>query len=160
MKIIHITDTHYGKVGEAIYKREPSYGLQEAIKSVNELHSDAEFCVITGDLVHFGQEGAYAYLKEDLSKLDIPYFLVVGNHDEREAFKRHFPQFLGDENGFVQYAFEAKNGAVFLVLDSIEAGTHAGFFCEKRQLWLKKQLEIYKDKEVYIHSRERLIGVP
>lgn len=150
MKIIHITDTHYGKKNEAIYKKEPAYAMKEAIKSINTYHSDAEFCIITGDLVHFGNEKAYEYLNEDLKKLKIPYHLVVGNHDERKAAQKYFSCLKEDENGFVQQVLECKNGAIFLLLDSIKVGTHAGFYCKKRQEWLKKQLEIYKDKEIFI----------
>lgn len=149
MKIIHITDTHYGKKKEAIYHKEPSYAMKEAIKSINKYHLDAEFCVITGDLVHFGNEDAYEYLKEDLKLLKIPSHLVVGNHDDREAILKRL-HVKEDENGFIQQAIKCKNGSIFLLLDSIQKGTHAGFYCKKRQEWLKNELEKHKDKDVFI----------
>lgn len=150
MKIIHITDTHYGKQNEAIYKKEPSYAMQEAIKSINKFHKDAEFCIITGDLVHFGRNEAYEYLEKDLQKLEIPYHLIIGNHDDRENALKYFTSLKKDKFGFIQQSFECKNGDVFLMLDSVKVGTHAGFYCKQRQAWLKEQLEIYKDKKVYI----------
>lgn len=149
MKIIHITDTHYGQKSEAIYGKEPAFALQEAIKSINTLHKDAEFCIITGDLVHNGHEKAYEYLHEDLSKLQIPYYLIVGNHDDRENVVKYFTDLKKDEHGFIQYSFTCKD-RVFIMLDSIKKGAYGGFFCPLRQEWLQKQITLYQDKDIYL----------
>ncbi|GAL24549.1 hypothetical protein JCM19239_2003 [Vibrio variabilis] len=50
MKIIHLTDTHLGYVGQKIYQRSPILALEKAVESINLEHSDAEMLIITGDL--------------------------------------------------------------------------------------------------------------
>lgn len=153
MKIIQLTDIHYGAKGEAIYGREPSFALRLAIESINEEHSDAEFAILTGDLTHKGSVEAYRYLKEDLDRLKMPYYLILGNHDDRLNAKKVFGM-QSDCNGFMQYAFMCKNNSVFLMLDTLQGFdtpyTHAGFYCQKRLEWLQEKLAEYRHKSLYI----------
>ncbi|TLD97188.1 phosphodiesterase [Helicobacter jaachi] len=157
MKLIHITDTHYGKPKEAIYSREPAANMRKIIAEVNALHADAKLCFITGDLAHYGDLEAYRYLKHDLDTLEIPYYLILGNHDRRGAFREiftHAPYTIDPlANGFMQYAFEIdteSNKSVFLMLDTLNEGSDSGVYCEIRQAWLKEQLHKYHAHNVYI----------
>lgn len=145
-----MSDIHYGEKNEAIYFKEPSLAMKEAIKSINKLHSDADFLLLTGDLTHSGKLKAYEYLMDDLKKLKIPVYFTIGNHDNRENALKILDGLKADENGFVQQAISLKNNSVLLILDSKKDGTHAGEYCHKRQIWLEKQLEIYKDKNIFI----------
>ncbi len=153
MKIIQITDTHYGYKGELIYGREPAFFMQLAIQSINREHKDAKFCILTGDVTNKGTIESYEYLKSDLDKLCMPYYVLLGNHDERKNALKILPHLESDSNGFVQYAIKCDN-AIFLMLDTLQAEgevkTHGGFFCKKRQEWLINQLQIYHDKEIYV----------
>mgnify|MGYP003785674831 CR=1 FL=1 len=162
-----MTDIHYGERGEAIHYREPALIMKEAIKSINELHDDADFLLLTGDLAHEGKLGAYEYLMSDLSKLKIPVLFTIGNHDNRKNALAILKGAKADENGFIQQAVELKDNSVLLILDSKKEGTHAGEYCKKRQAWLREQLEYYKNKKVFIsihhapfntglHSMDRL----
>lgn len=161
MKFIHITDTHYGFDGQAIYGRSPRFAMQTAIADINHNHSDADCVIITGDLTHYGEDAAYECFKEDLNELTVPYHLVIGNHDVREKLLKYFPETPTDNNGFIQQVIE-KPAGVFILLDTIQAGTHEGFFCEKRQHWLKSQLDKYTDKNVYLftHHAPFKVGMP
>lgn len=161
MKFIHITDTHYGHADQAILGRSPRFAMQTAIQDINEKHADADFVIITGDLTHYGEDAAYACFKDDLSELKLPCHLMIGNHDVRETALKHFPNMPTDDNGFVQQVITTPTGA-FILLDTVQAGTHEGFFCQKRQDWLKKQLQTHKDKPVYLftHHAPFKIGMP
>ncbi len=153
MKIIQLTDIHYGNKKEAIYGREPSFTLSMAIESINTKHNDADFCIITGDITHHGSLEAYRYLKSDLDNLKMPYYVLLGNHDERAHALKVFSHLKSDENGFVQYSF-VYGHIVFLMLDTLqghdENKKHAGFYCKKRLDWLRNKLETYKNHDVYI----------
>ena len=59
MKIIQITDTHLMPRGTTLHKLNPCERLDACIENIIELHSDAEFCVITGDLTDRGDIQAY-----------------------------------------------------------------------------------------------------
>ncbi|GAL20615.1 3',5'-cyclic-nucleotide phosphodiesterase [Vibrio maritimus] len=139
MKIIHLTDTHLGYIGQKIYQRSPVIALEKAVESINQEHSDAEMLIITGDLAHAGHPEAYETLEKTLSELTIPYHLVIGNHDDRAVLSEIFPTFELDENGFGQKVIETQKG-VFILLDTMIEGTHAGVYCEQRLDWLENEI--------------------
>ena len=92
MKFVHITDTHLVPPGESLCGLEPSARLAKAIETVNRSDGDAAFAVITGDLSYHGMEPAYRTLRHILGDLAMPHHLLIGNHDDRESFKRIFPE--------------------------------------------------------------------
>lgn len=150
MKIIHLTDTHITKAGVALYGVESINPLRQAIADINQHHSDADFCLITGDLTHYGDDEAFEHLKTGLADLQIPLHLMIGNHDHRERAKVHFPEhFKTDENGFLQQVIDTPKGK-FILTDTVRQGEHIGEYCTKRQAWLAQQLDAYADDTVYI----------
>ena len=161
MKIIHLTDTHLGYTGQEIYQRSPIPALEKAIKSINQEHSDAEMLVITGDLAHAGHPEAYQNLKSILEQLTIPYHLVIGNHDDRPTISELFHDFKLDENGFAQKVITTEKG-LFILLDTVIEGTHAGYYCETRFAWLEEQLAKANNTPVYVfmHHAPFDTGIP
>ncbi|MGR5502580.1 phosphodiesterase [Vibrio sp. DNB22_10_4] len=161
MKIIHLTDTHFGYTGQKIYQRSPQPALTKAVESINREHSDAEMVVITGDLAHAGHPEAYTNLQSTLSKLVIPYHLVIGNHDHRPTLAETFSNFEFDENGFAQKVIQTERG-VFILLDTVKEGTHAGTYCEQRFQWLKQQIDSANGQPVYLfmHHAPFDTGIP
>ena len=149
MKLIHITDTHFTIPGRKLYNLNPRARLDACISDINRHHSDADLCVITGDLTHWGEHEAYQNLKACLAELTVPLQLVVGNHDDRQALLRVFPETQVDEFGFIQSTLKTAVG-LFIFLDTIEPGTHRGRFCERRQAWLKTQLDEAGDQAIYL----------
>jgi len=55
-----------------------------------EAFSEAECCVLAGDLADSGEEEAYVWLKRKLNALPFPTVPMLGNHDDRDAFRRVF----------------------------------------------------------------------
>ena len=76
--------------------------------------------VITGDLTHWGQLGAYHALHASLAELKPAHTLILGNHDNRELFRSVFKDALTDENGFVQGVQDTEVGH-FLFLNGTRA---------------------------------------
>jgi 3',5'-cyclic AMP phosphodiesterase CpdA len=160
LKFIHLTDTHLVHPGRALYGTDPMWRLQQAVASIQAEHSDAAFVIVTGDLTHRGEAEAYAALREVLSPLPMRVHLLLGNHDDRGRFLNAFAADTHvDENGFVQYAFEA-GGLRHVALDSHEPGVAWGVFCERRARWLAQQLE-GDDLPVhlYIHHPPFAVGI-
>ena len=149
MKLIHLTDTHLVAPGELLYEIDPLARLEACIADINEKHADAELCVITGDLADDGEPAAYEALRGALDRLTVPTRLVLGNHDIRENFLAAFPETPVDDQGYVQDAFDTGAGR-FLILDTNQPGTHAGFYCEARQAWLADQLEAAGEAPLFI----------
>lgn len=147
MKFIHLTDTHLTLPGNTLYDLNPLTRLQAAVESINSEHADADFCVITGDLTHTAQPEAYAALRETLAQCKVPVHVLMGNHDARETVLEYFPTLPCDSNGFIQYTIDTDAG-VFVLMDTVEAGTHAGRYCAARREWLASVLE-------HAHSQSR-----
>lgn len=139
-KFIHLTDTHLIEPGALLYGSDPQGRLRKAVASILESHADAQFCVITGDLTHWGQAAAYAALRDVLASLPMPVHLLIGNHDDRASFCTHFPATPTDDNGFVQQCLSFGQGSM-LMLDTNEPGVSHGVYCERRRAWLSEVLK-------------------
>jgi len=161
MKLIQFTDTHFIPPGKTLYGRDPSIALERCIADINQQHDDADLCVVTGDLTHWGESEAFEHLKEHLSALKIPWRLLVGNHDVRDEFVKWFPDQVLDENGFVQSTEDYEPGR-FIFLDTNEPGRHEGWYCEARLAWLDAQLKNIGEQDVFLfmHHPPFDIGIP
>ena len=153
MKIIHLSDIHIHS--EPILEHNPIERFSLALDHIKNNHVDADMLIITGDITHQGDVASYKKFDEIFTKANLPNHLspklLIGNHDDREIFKNYFTKTPADKNGFVQYDIEINNKR-FLFLDTIEANSHAGHYCEKRQLWLQEKLDesLEKKQHVYI----------
>ena len=161
MKLIHLTDTHLVPKGRKLFGRDPRVVLDAAIADINAHHADAELLVLTGDLTHWGEAEAFANLAEALSALKLPIRLLIGNHDEREAYRRAFPSEHFDSAGFAQSALDVSVGR-FLFLDTVRDGPYAGVYCEKRRSWLREQLENAEGRDTFLfmHHPPFITGLP
>ncbi|MBT3429932.1 MAG: phosphodiesterase [Proteobacteria bacterium] len=161
MKIIHVTDTHFIPAGQTLYGRDPATALERCIADINRNHPDAERCVITGDLTHWGEPEAFDHLKQHLDQLKVPLRLLVGNHDNRDIFRQRFGDHPCDENGFIQSVEDLPVGR-FIYLDTNKPGHHEGWYCEQRMQWLEEQFAAAKGKDLYLfmHHPPFDIGIP
>ncbi len=151
MKFIHLTDLHLVPPGANLIGGVPSDRFERCLQDIDAWHSDAAFCVISGDLAEFAQVEAYELLKTRLAEFNLPYFLLIGNHDDRQVFQSVFPDHPQDDNGFVQHSHVTDDG-IFLFLDTTKDGTgvHEGQLCAARLNWLKEQLIEAGDTPVYM----------
>ena len=161
MKVIQVSDLHFVPPGTRLFGIDPRERLAAAVQDINAKHADAQACLFTGDLADHGTPEAYGALRKVLSDLHLPYRLLIGNHDDRANFIDAFPEAPLDENGFVQSVVQTSAGDLVL-LDTHQAGTHAGTFCAARQAWLRARLSDAADRPVYIfmHHPPFDIGIP
>ena len=161
MKLIHITDPHLVTPGEPLYGTDPYDRLSACIDDVLAHHSDAALCVITGDLAHRGEPAAYEGLARQLSRLTMPVYPLLGNHDKRAPFHQAFPEAPRDESGFVQAVLRRPEGD-FLFLDTLDEGVNGGKYCDARAAWLLARLEEAGDRPVFLfmHHPPFAIRIP
>lgn len=139
MKIVHLTDIHIARAGERIQGLDPRARLLAALGHIRAHHPDAARIVVTGDLAHWGDPEAYAFIADAVAGMPVPLRLLLGNHDDRRAFFAAFPDAPRDADGRAQWAEDV--GAMrFLYLDTTEPGTHAGRYGPDRQSWLEAAL--------------------
>jgi len=149
--LVQLTDLHIREPGRLAYGRlDTAPYLVQAVDSVLRLRQRPDAVVITGDLTDFGRSAEYAHLAALLAPLTMPVYLLPGNHDERDALRRGFPDhaYLGTQ-GFVQYA--ARVGDLhLLVLDTSEPGASHGRLCDQRLAWLEAELDARRGEPVVI----------
>jgi 3',5'-cyclic AMP phosphodiesterase CpdA len=161
MKIIQITDLHLVPGKRDMHGVNPYERLSACVEDIQRNHADAELCVISGDLAHKGEIGAYEDLSEILSRLSIPYHLMVGNHDHRENLLSVFPKTAVDPNGFIQSIVDLEIGRLIFI-DTAEKGEKFGGFCQQRADWLTGELKSSDGRPVYLflHHPPFEIGIP
>lgn len=140
--IAQISDLHIKAHGKLSYRKVDTLGaLRKAIARLNALQPRPDAVVITGDLVDFGREDEYLTLKQALLALELPYWLMAGNHDDRQMLKKVFSehQYLHQHPEFIQW--QAECGPLrLLALDSTVPEQPQGELCAERLAWLGARL--------------------
>src|SRR5262249_38027885 len=106
MLIAQITDLHVRPPGlPANRVVETNMMTERAIEAVIALRPRPDVVLITGDLTDCGLVEEYEQLKMMLRRLDIPFFLIPGNHDRRDNLRRVLGGCRGvtEDAGFVQF---------------------------------------------------------
>ena len=139
--LAQVTDTHIREPGRLAYRRlNTAPYLAAAVEKLMQLPQKPHAVIMTGDLTDFGRESEYQHLADLLSPLDMPYYLLPGNHDDRDNLRRSFSthSYLG-RDGFIQYSVQI--GELRLIaLDSSQPGESAGRLCASRLAWLDNAL--------------------
>ncbi|PJI91391.1 3',5'-cyclic AMP phosphodiesterase CpdA [Yoonia maricola] len=159
-KIIWMSDPHLQAEG-TIDGLDPRKRLDAAIAFINAHHADADFAVLTGDLVGDDIAGDYAAIAQHLAVSHIPIHPLMGNNDDRAGFRASLALPETAMPGFVQYRLDMAN-ATYLFLDTHKVGSHAGQFCAARQAWLDDALGKSPGKPAYIfmHHPPLALGLP
>jgi len=151
MKIIHLTDTHLVRPGETLFGLDPLQRLRAAVDHINTHQDDAEAVMVTGDLTNWADPEAFASFVSETDRLVMPVYPVIGNHDSRDGLHAALPDLPRDPNGYFQYRLDMPAGR-FLVLDTIQPGTHAGAYDDHRLAWLDRELREAGDANVYVFA--------
>lgn len=160
-KIIHITDPHIAPSGRRVVGFDPVLRLERTIEAVNRDHFDARACVITGDLTDHGEVESYRIFQELVAGFSMPVHLALGNHDNREVFRDHFPSAPKDPGGFVQYCFKV-DGIRCVILDTTDSlHAAAGRLCKFRLDWLAHTLsQSVAPTVIFMHHPPANVDLP
>lgn len=139
LKFVHLSDLHLVSPGQELHGLRPDERLIACVAHIAREQGDAAFCIVSGDLSHGGDAPAYAAVARILSCLPMPVHLMIGNHDDRDAFRQAFPSTPCDRHGFVQQAIDTPAGRLIL-LDTHEPGRAEGRLCQRRMEWLDETM--------------------
>ena len=94
-----ISDTHIGS---------PNGGADEDLRrTVSDINamSGVDFVVLTGDITELGKNTELALAKQILDSLDIPYYIIPGNHDTgwSESGGLSFTQTFGNDKFYFKH---------------------------------------------------------
>jgi Icc protein len=154
MLLAQITDLHIRPPGALAYGRvDTAECLRRCVERLNALTPRPDAVLATGDLTDFGAVEEYRHLASLLEPLEMPLYLMVGNHDDRAALREVFDaRYLHDglaATGFVQYAFDIGELRV-IALDSQEPGRSGGTLCDARLAWLAGQLDTARGRPIIV----------
>lgn len=141
--IAHISDLHLKAGGRLTYGVVDTLGaLRRAVDHINASKQRPDLVVISGDLVDFGRADEYAVLRPELERLLMPFYLVPGNHDDREnllaAFADHVYLPLSAA-GPLDWVVE-EHPVRLIGLDTTIPGEHGGRLDYLQLDWLDTQL--------------------
>lgn len=158
-KLIQLSDLHLTGTDDRLFGARPGENFVRAIDLILRDHADAALCLLTGDLADNGGDSAYGQLAHLAARLPMPVWPMVGNHDNRAALLRHFPD-SADEAGFVQRSIDLP-GCRLLLLDTLDPGRASGMLGVTRLAWLGQQL-LEHDGPVILamHHPPLAVGIP
>ena len=139
MKIIWMSDLHFEPSSQISSGIDPTERIKWVIDEINTLHTDAAYCVISGDLIDSGDAAHYSELKLILDQLNVPLLPLVGNHDNRAALIAMSGAVADADSPFLHYAIDAPN-AQLIFLDTQVDGESYGALCTDRYAWLEEIL--------------------
>ncbi|EPJ85677.1 putative cAMP phosphodiesterase [Pseudomonas sp. CFII64] len=141
--IAQISDLHLKAGQKLTYGIVDTLGaLRRAVDHLNASVPRPDVVVISGDLVDFGRPDEYAVLHPQLNRLHMPFYLVPGNHDDREHLLAEFAdQAYLPINHDKPLDWVVEDYPVRLIgLDTSIPGSHGGQLTESQLLWLDEHL--------------------
>jgi len=148
MLIAQLSDPHFLPKGMLAFgKVDTAAFLERAVAHISGLAPDV--VLITGDLTNDGDVAVYDECAAIVEGLRAPYFVMTGNHDDRELMRARFGGSYLPAEGPLCYAIE--HFAVRVVaLDSLVAGKPWGELGAEQIAWLDARLAEVPDKPTIV----------
>lgn len=159
MRIAVLADPHVAPSGTRVGGIDTAGRLAAALATLRRRAPTAELLAVLGDLVEDKTAASYAALSEGLAALEMPFRLLVGNHDDRALLRAAFPGAADDGGGHVQSVLRHRDGTL-LFLDTVMPGTHGGGYTGDRLDWLRREIAASGDAPllVFMHHPPFPIG--
>ena len=167
MLIAQISDTHIAGRGKKTYGVAPmSQNLSQCVGHINQLKPEVDLVLVTGDISCSGQPEEFNEAAELLNKLDAPYFVIPGNHDDCLNLLSVFRGKactsinLGKDREFINYVIDDFDIRL-IAMDSTIINEPGGEVCEARATWLNERLSEDREKPtiIFMHHPPIKLGV-
>ncbi len=166
---VHFTDTHIMAGGvHPSTQLDTEVCLRQVVDVLQTLEPQPAFAVVGGDLASpdiLDREQtlepedympSYRLLQDILSPLPYPVHMLLGNHDNRQAF--HQVMQTGAENGDAlhHYSFDHQ-GWHFVALDSLLPGKPGGQVDAQQLSWLRDDLKAHQGQPTLAFVQPRVV---
>jgi len=130
---------------------------RNAIERINQLKPD--FTIVNGDLTSWFTEDEFLIAKQMLDKLQMPYYVLRGNHDRVEDQPEDwFKKVFGLKQSY--YSFE-QGGFLFICLDSVRLKDGWEDISQEQWQWLESTLRGNALEPTFIFTHYQIgIGAP
>ena len=162
MLIAQVTDPHIKAEGRLAYRTvDTAANLSRCVRHLLGLKRRPDCVLMTGDLTDFGRADEYRLLRKLMAPLDVPTYVIPGNHDERENFRRAFSDHpYVPREGDIRYVVEDYSLRM-IGLDTTVPGKPGGVLSDERLAWLDAQLRDKPDTPtlLFMHHPPILTGI-
>ena len=132
---IHFGDLHMTKAG-----KQNHLDLAQIVNEVNQAFYDSvSFVFLPGDVADDGSRSAYAVVRGELDRLNVPWCAIIGDHDVHEKSFANFKEAMSEKT---YYAFTGGDTR-FLAMNAFDVPAPPSFTVSKEQLkWAEDDLEV------------------
>jgi len=156
MRILQFTDLHLSSENNSLYDNHFTAAINFIKQRKTELKID--FIVVTGDISHEGQASSYRFFFDEIDKLDLPYSIMAGNHDNNETL-----QSCSSGRNKLRSIESFSNSAWCLYSpDTVVRGEDHGAISDCEILRLTASLAAVKDQKIalFMHHHPLSVGTP
>lgn len=146
LRVVQITDIHLmAESGAKLLGVDTAVTLQKVLDTIAALSPPPEMIIATGDLADDGSVTTYKRLRHLLAGVDIPVYVLAGNHDGIDEMHDS----LLDEN--INFVDTARVGHwTFMFVNTQVAGQSHGFISPDEMSLLKANLELAGEAPVVV----------
>ena len=154
LKLAHITDTHIAAAGTEVNGVDTRDAFLRVLDDISA--NDCDALIHTGDLSYpEGDREIYSWIKEQLDRLDLPYVVVPGNHDDGPLMQEVF-NLMDRPPLAILTGATALKGETLLFMDS-----SSGRLALEKRNWLLREMEMQDDELIlFQHHPPCSGGVP
>ncbi len=149
--ILQISDTHIVAEGALVSGRlntaQPLRRLVERVQGMRAQIGPVDAVLISGDLCEDASPASYAYAQQILAPLDLPLFVIPGNHDAREPMRTAFAHL--PRAGKLNWV-RLIGGMVMIGLDTLVEGQSGGTLDAETLAFLTDALRTAGDAPVLL----------
>lgn len=147
-RTVEVSPSKDEKTTEFVILGDNRNGYQTFATIVDQINAiNPIFVVNNGDLVFGGEPNKYRLFYESVSKLNVPLYTTLGNHDIRENGRGIYTKLFGPP----YYSFDYE-GNHFVFLDSSRGWSEKYAIPEKQYKWLENDLEKASGKRIFVIS--------
>lgn len=162
MLIAQLSDCHIASPEDDFAKLyHPAERLEAAIGHLHESANRPDLVVMTGDLVNSRKPAEYAILRDLVGRIQMPVYLLPGNHDSCEELRAAFPEhsYL-PASGPLNYVVEGWP-LKLICLDTNVPGKPEGHLSPESLAWLDSELKSERERRVmiFMHHPPFLTGL-
>jgi 3',5'-cyclic AMP phosphodiesterase CpdA len=155
--LVQLSDIHIGGSEDG---KDPIPRFEAVIEAICSLPNAPDAVLVSGDLTDHGTAEEYEVVRKMLGRLDLPLYVLPGNHDDRRRIREAF-DLPGEGEEPIRYSVNVGELRVVL-LDSNVPGRDPGAFDADRLGWLDAELSKEPERPTLlaVHHTPLTTGVP
>jgi Icc protein len=139
--LAQVSDLHIGASENGV---DPVPHLEAVVEAIRALPDQPDAVLVSGDLTHDGGLAEFELARELLERLEVPFYVFPGNHDDRALLREAFG-LPGREDEPVNYSVDVGDLRL-VVFDSNVPGQDPGRYDAEQLRWLDSELSDQPDR--------------